>query len=162
MNGPIRTLLLTIVLMTTAAAAQDLPSDRFGPPLILRLKGVVEPTPEAARHTDGFAVVSLGFLGDGAPAQRWLGVDDARTLDGDGPLGKDVLEVVEPFQPNLLVAGPADLVAKLRDAPPGTALDIEGLVDGDSRIYYLRRVERGAVKPEPSPHAATRRSHSLA
>jgi len=37
MNGPIRTLLLTIALalMTTAAAAQDLPSDRFGPPLIL-------------------------------------------------------------------------------------------------------------------------------
>src|SRR5207247_144761 len=75
MNGPIRTLLLTIALalMTTAAAAQDLPSDRFGPPLILRLKGVVEPTPEAARHTDGFAVVSLGFLGDGAPARRWPG-----------------------------------------------------------------------------------------
>ena len=143
MNGPIRTLLLTIALalMTTAAATQDLPSDRFGPPLILRLKGVVEPTPEAARHTDGFAVVSLGFLGDGAPARRWLGVDDARTL-GDGPLGKDVLEVVEPFQPNLLVAGPADVVAELRDAPPGTVLDIEGLVDGDSRIYYLRRVER--------------------
>ena len=143
MNGPIRTLLLTIALalMTTAAAAQDLPSDRFGPPLILRLKGVVEPTPEAARHTDGFAVVSLGFLGDGAPAERWLGVDDARTL-GDGPLGKDVLAVVEPFQPNLLVAGPADVVAELRDAPPGTVLDIEGLVDGDSRIYYLRRVER--------------------
>ena len=144
MNGPIRTLLLTIALalMTTAAAAQDLPSDRFGPPLILRLKGVVEPTREAARHTDGFAVVSLGFLGDGAPAQRWLGVDDARTLGDDGPLGKDVLAVVEPFQPNLLVAGPADVVAELRDAPPGTVLDIEGLVDGDSRIYYLRRVER--------------------
>ena len=98
MNGPIRTLLLTIALalMTTAAAAQDLPSDRFGPPLILRLKGVVELTPEAARHTDGFAVVSLGFLGDGAPARRWLG-------------------------------GPADVVAELRDTPPGAALDIEGL-----------------------------------
>ncbi len=96
----IRTLLLTIVLglMTTAAAAQDLPSDRFGPPLILRLKGVVERTPEAARHTDGLAVVSLGFLGDGAPARRWLG-------------------------------GPADVVAELRDGPPGTTLDIEGLYD---------------------------------
>ncbi len=96
----IRTLLLTIVLglMTTAAAAQDLPSDRFGPPLILRLKGVVGPTPEAARPTDGFAVVSLGFLGDGAPARRWLG-------------------------------GPADVVAELRDAPPGTTLDIEGFYD---------------------------------
>ena len=74
----IRTLLLTIVLglMTTAAAAQDLPSDRFG----------------AARHTDGLAVVSLGFPGEGALAERWL-------------------------------AGPADVVAELRDAPPGTALD---------------------------------------
>ena len=88
MNGSIRTLLLTIVLalMTTAAAAQDLPSETVGPPLILRLKGVVEPTPEAASHTDGFAVVSLGFLGDGAPAHRWLGVDDARTVGGDNRL----------------------------------------------------------------------------
>ena len=84
MNGPIRTLLLTIALalMTTAAAAQDLPSDRFGPPLILRLKGVVEPTPEAARHTDGFAVVSLGFLGDGRTHGNHTAVDAGLTAAG--------------------------------------------------------------------------------
>jgi len=51
--------------------------------------------------------------------------------------------VVAPFQPNLLVAGSADVVAELRDAPPGTSLTIEGLVDGDSRVYYLRSVTRG-------------------
>jgi len=60
--------------MTTAATAQDLPSGTFGPPLILRLEGVVEPTLEAASHTDGFGVVSRSFLGDGPPAHRWLGV----------------------------------------------------------------------------------------
>jgi len=84
MNGSIRTLLLTIVLalMTTAAAAQDLPSDRFGRPLILRLKGVVEPTPEAARHTDGFAVVSLGFLGDDRTHGNHTAVDAGLTAAG--------------------------------------------------------------------------------
>ena len=143
-----RTMLLTIVvaLMTTAATASDLPSGRFGPPLILRLKGVVEWKPEAASHTDGFAVASIGFLGDGAAAHRWLGVNDARTLGDNGPLeGKDVLESVVPFEPNLLVTGPANVVAKLRDAPPGTAIEIEGLVERDSRIYYLRSVERDAA-----------------
>ena len=160
MNDAHRTALLTIVLalVTTTAVAQNGPSEAFGPALILRLNGVVEPTPEAASHTDGFAVVSLGFLGDGTPVHRWLGVDEARTVGGDNRLdGKDVLSIVEPFEPNLLVAGPADVVAALRDAPPGTALDIEGLVERDSRIYYLRRVERerGGGAPEPSPHAAT-------
>ena len=147
MNVALRTLLLTIVLalMATAVAADDTSSETVEP-LILRLKGVVELTPGAARHTGAFAVASLGFLGRGAPAYRWLGVDEARTIGGDDPPeGKDVLEMVTPFDPNLFVAGAPDVVAQLRDAPPGTALDIEGLVDRDSRIYYLRRVKRGAA-----------------
>ena len=49
---------------------------------------------------------------------------------------------VAPFEPNLLVAGTADVVADMRDAPPGTALRVEGLVEPGSRIYYLRSVVR--------------------
>ena len=48
---------------------------------------------------------------------------------------------------NLVVAGTADVVADMRDAPPGTALRVEGLVEPGSRIYYLRSVVREGTNP---------------
>jgi len=108
-------------------------------PLLLRLEGVVSATREAAAET-GFTATSLGFLG--TETVRWLGVTDARTVGADQfVLGKDVLAAVAPFTPNLLVAGPPELVGRLRTAPPGTRVVVEGLVARASRMYYLRRVE---------------------
>ena len=96
-------------------------------------------TREAAAES-GFTAISLGFLG--SAAVRWLGVTDARTVGADQfVLGKDVLAAVAPFTPNLLVAGPPELVGRLRTAPPGTRVVVEGLVSRASRMYYLRRVE---------------------
>ena len=66
-----------------------------------------------------------------------------RTVGGDQVLnGQDVLAAVAPFAPNLFVVGPDDLLARLRDAPPGTAVRVEGIVNRGSRTYFLRRVER--------------------
>jgi hypothetical protein len=116
------------------------PLPNVAPPLLLRLDGVLEASPAAARGK-GFAVASLGFLG--SDARRWLAVTSARTVGGDNALdGKDVLALVAPFTPNLLVAGPEDLVRRLRDAPPGSSVRVEGLVDRSSRTYYLRSVEQ--------------------
>ena len=112
-----------------------------GGPIILRLEGVIEPTPDASKRAGGFTVASFAFLGDHSEESRWLSVTDARTVGTDIAVdGKDVLEAVAPFEPNLLVAGMADVVADMRDAPPGTALRVEGLVEPGSRIYYLRSV----------------------
>ncbi len=62
---------------------------------------------------------SLAFAGKSAE-QRWLGVTKVRTVGGDQVLnGQDVLAAVAPFAPNLFVVGPDDLLARLRDAPPG-------------------------------------------
>lgn len=134
---------LLVLALAVTAVAQGGPPILSGPPLMLRLEGVIQPTREAAEHTGGFTVASLGFVDGKSAERRWLGVTAARTVEGDNPLeGKDVLDVVAPFQPNFLVAGSADLVADVRDVPPGTTLRIEGLVDGASRTYYLRRVER--------------------
>jgi len=109
----------------------------------LRLEGVIEPTPDASKRAGGFAVASFGFLGDPSGESRWLSVTDARTVGTETAVdGKDVLEAVAPFEPNLLVAGTADVVADMRDAPPGTALRVEGLVEPGSRLYYLRSVVR--------------------
>jgi hypothetical protein len=129
---------VVVGLATGVPAGERAPS---GPaqPLLLRLEGVIATTADEARGK-GFTVTSLGFAGD--DAHRWLAVTEARTFGGDQSLdGKDVLALVDPFTPNFLVAGPTDLVARLRDLRPGTAVRIEGLVSRSSRTLYLRRVE---------------------
>jgi len=141
--------LVALALLATAAVAvaQHAPGvsgpfPNVGPPLFLKLEGVIQPTREAAKGS-GFTVTSFAFLGGKTEVQRWLGVTKARTVGGDQPLdGKDVLAVVAPFTPNFLVVGPEGLVAELRDTPAGTAVRLEGLVNRGSRTYFLRRVER--------------------
>jgi hypothetical protein len=115
------------------------PYPSFGPPLLLRLEGVVQTSPV---RREGFAIASLGFLGEGDDRASYLDVTDARTVGGDHTLdGKEVLNAVAPFTPNLLVTGPPSMVALLRDAPAGRRVRLEGLVSRGSRTYYLRNVE---------------------
>jgi hypothetical protein len=135
---------LAVIAAVASAAAQRVPgigggpSPNVGPPLILRLDGMVATSREGAAGK-GFAVESLGFLK--SKTRRWLAVTDARTIGGDNALdGKDVLNAVAPFDPNLIVAGPEALVARVRDAVPGTPLRIDGLVSIGSRTYLLRDV----------------------
>ena len=128
-----------MTLAATAARSTGPPIVDVRKPLLLRLEGVVSATREAAAES-GFTATSLGFLG--TTGVSWLGVTDARTVGADQfVLGKDVLNAVAPFTPNLLVAGPPELASRLRGVPPGTRVVIEGLVDRGSRIYHLRRVE---------------------
>lgn len=135
--------LVAVVTFNVATARADglhPPLPNAGPPLILRLDGVLRPTAAAAK-SPGFAVTSFVFLGDASGRQRYLSVTDARTVGGDHPLlGKDVLNLVAPFNPNFLVAGAPPLVARLQEAPDGTVVRIEGLVTGAGRTYYLRDV----------------------
>jgi hypothetical protein len=117
-----------------------------GPPLILRLDGVV--AAQRARSPGTFTVVSLGLLGGRRQIRRWLAVSEARTIGGDNALlGRDVLERVAPLDPNFLVVGPAALLARVRDAPPGTRLRIEGLVSIMSRTWLLRDVRVLSAPP---------------
>jgi hypothetical protein len=134
---------IVALLFAASAAAQRIPgiqgpSPNVGPPLILRLDGIIAESREGAVGK-GFAIVSLAF--SGSETRRWLAAKDARTVGGDNYLdGKDVLNILAPFDPNLLVVGPADLVGRVRDAPAGTPLRIEGLVDTGGRTYLLRSV----------------------
>ena len=136
--------LLATAVATSAQRGGGLsgPLPNAEPPLLLKLEGVIQPTRAAVQRT-GFTVASLAFAGGSTDERRWLGVTKARTVGGDQPRdAKDVLAVVAPFTPNFLVVGAKDLVARLRDAPPGTAVRVEGLVNQGSRTYFLRRVER--------------------
>ncbi|HJQ84229.1 MAG TPA: hypothetical protein VKA21_09150 [Candidatus Binatia bacterium] len=142
-----------LAVVATARAQRAVPPSVLGPPLLLRLEGVIEPT-RAAAEGKGFAVVSLGFRG--SDAQRWLAVTEARTVGGDHPLdGKDVLALVAPFTPNLLVTGSDDAVTRLRDAPADARVVVEGLVDQSARTYLLRRVDVAATEPG-KPHSGRR------
>src|SRR5438477_12868371 len=134
---------VTLLVLTAAAGADEHvptgPLPNFAVPLLLQLDGVVAGSRRPAERK-GFTAVSLAFVG--SDARQWIGVNEARTVGGDGPLdGKAVLEQVEPFTPNFLVAGSNDLITRLREATPGTHVRIEGLVERGSRTYQLRRVE---------------------
>jgi hypothetical protein len=137
---------LALVAAAGLAAGVEPPSVS-APPLILRLEGVIQRS-KAAATGSGFTAVSLGFLGGTADVQRWLGVTKARTTDGDQALdGKDVLALVAPFTPNFLVVGADKVAERLRDAPAGTPVRVEGLVRRGSRTFYLRRVELDGPAP---------------
>jgi hypothetical protein len=142
-----RTLPLAVaVALLAGSAPADIalppggPVPNVGPPLLLRLEGVVQPV-DAPRTEDAFTVVSLG-IGD---ARRGLAVTEARTIGGDQAVdGKEVLNMVAPFSPQLVVVGPPALVNQLRDAPAGTHVALEGLVSRAARTYLLREVTVGA------------------
>src|SRR5437016_9085524 len=122
-----RVILSAILLLLAAAARADErvptgPLPNVQPPLLLRLDGIVAGSRRPAERK-GFTAVSLAFAG--SDARQWIGVNEARTIGGDEPIdGKAVLEQVEPFTPNFLVAGSDDLIARLRDATPGTHVRI--------------------------------------
>jgi hypothetical protein len=133
-------LALVVTTASLVAAQAQIPLPNVRAPLILRLDGTLARDKATAR-AQGFTAVTLGFL-DGGPADvRFLAADDARTIGGDHPLlGKDVLNAVQPFDPNFLLAGPQPIVDQVRTLPGGTRIRLEGLVDPGSRVYYLRSV----------------------
>jgi hypothetical protein len=138
-------LVALVVVAGARAGTAPVPGGPFpnlGPPLLLRLEGVLQPTREAARAA-GFDIASFDLAGEARGPRRYLGVTLARTVGGDHPLdGKDVLALVAPFDPSFLIVGPDRLVARLRDTPPGTRILIEGLVAPGSRTFLLRRVDQ--------------------
>jgi hypothetical protein len=138
---------LAIVLAAGRALAGVEPGlPNVGPPLILRLDGVI--TAQRERLPGTFTVVSLGLLGGRHEVRRWLAVTTARTIGGDNALlGRDVIERVAPLEPNFLVVGPRALLARVRKAPPGTRLRLEGLVSVMSRTWMLRDVQLLPASP---------------
>jgi hypothetical protein len=135
----IRFLALAAVAVAAHASAQVRPPlPNAGPLPLLHLEGTLEASLSAARRV-GVTGLSLGFVGEQGTPERFLAVTRARTTGGDQPLdGKDVLASLAPLHPNLLVIGPPDLARRLRVLPPGSSVEMEGLVGG--RWYHLRHL----------------------
>ena len=139
-------LALVAILVGLAGGVRSQPRPSGGRPeqVLLRLEGTMQA--ERKRGAVGFTVVSLGLLGS-RPATRFLAVEEARTIGGDpGVLGKDVLDAVRPFEPDLLVGGPTALMERLYGAAVGDRITLEGLVKVSSRRYFLR--EALVISPE--------------
>jgi len=141
-----RLCLLVAIVASLAGDVRSQPRPSGGRPeqILLRLEGVMQAGTK--RGAIGFTVVSLGLLGS-RPATRFLAVEEARTIGGDpGVLGKDILDAVRPFEPDLLVSGPTALLERLYAAAAGDRVTLEGLVTVSSRRYFLR--EALVISPE--------------
>jgi hypothetical protein len=130
-----------IVTCCVPASAREFPV--IPQPLVLRLRGRIAPERAAARAQSP-DVVGLR-LGD---QTRWLAVDEAVTVPDHALSGRAVLNLLQPFQSTLVVAGARDLRARLAEASFGEILTVEGVVDRGSRTYLLRDVQ---LPRSPSP-----------
>jgi hypothetical protein len=145
---PVRRIHGVVAIATLLGApvfAQEQPVIGAARPIVFRLEGVLQARSE--RTAVGFAVVSLGLLG-GKRETLYLAVTQARTIGGDpGVLGKDILDAVRPFEPDLLVRGPGPLLDRLHAAAPGDQVVLEGLVNRAVRTYFLRDVQVTPLEP---------------
>jgi hypothetical protein len=139
-----RTALLVLLACAPLALAVDgtPPAVLGGKPLLLRLEGDLHANLAQAREKSP-DVATLGFL-DGDGGKKFLGIEKARTIGADqGTFAKDVLNDLKPFDPNLLLTGPGDLLERIRNAPVGTRVVLEGLLDRGQHTYLLRDVQVG-------------------
>jgi hypothetical protein len=138
MRATVVSAVVVVVLLAGAlgpAAAADWPGFPVPRPLVLRLSGHFAHDRAAAR-AEGADAVSMRLDGE----VRWFASERARTL-GDYPLdGRDVLALVAPMYPNLVLVGPKALRERLLDATIGEAVELEGLLDRGSRVLLLRDV----------------------
>jgi hypothetical protein len=130
---------LPLVLSAVASAAgparaSEIPAVPRTQPLILRLEGRFA-SDRGGALANGRDVLSIRI----ADRDRWLTVDRATTVSGDHPLnGRDVLNLLAPLQPNLIIVGTQSLRDRLATAADGVPVSLEGLVETGSRTLLLR------------------------
>ena len=125
----------SVVLPLTAHAQfQVLDSAR-----VLTIHGTVAADEKAAQKIS-YDAVAMGFSGAPADALTWIGVVAATAADGDAFEGRNILAALDGYTPNLLASGKADLIAKIRNAPSGSRLVINGVLDPTSRSFLLTSV----------------------
>ena len=114
---------------------------------IITIHGTVAADRKAAEKI-GYDAISIGFVGASPDTLRWVGVVKAEAYDGDAFMGKDILDKVDGYTPNLLAGGKSDQLATLRNAPVGSRIVLNGIIDESSRILLV-----GSVKITPAAAA---------
>jgi hypothetical protein len=131
---------IVVALLLGATAA------RAGHPIVLRIVGRLATSRATAPGT--IAALALEIRGDKPATLRWLGVTDARTLPRENPVaGQNLAEALPPLGGRLRLFGPPALLARLRQAPVGSRVTIEGSgFAGDPNLLVTR-----VAVVEPSP-----------
>jgi len=132
--------LLTMLAMLVLPAAARAQFEQLDSPQVLTIHGTVAADQKAAQKI-GYDAISIGFAKAPPDALCWLGVVAAIAFDGDAFEGRNILTRVDGYTPNLLAGGKPDLVTKLRNAPAGSRLVINGVLDQASRNFLLASVK---------------------
>ena len=111
-----------------------------GQPQLFTIEAILAPD-RATADKVGYDPLSIGFQGGTPGDVRWIGVVAARSLQGDSFQGKQVVENLLAKTPNLLADGPAEIVSRLRAAPNGGRIVLQGILSPPTRIYMLDKVD---------------------
>lgn len=103
------------------------------------LQGKIAADQTGARQS-GWFPVSIGTVGQSNAPVVWVGVTAFVTWNDDPFEGREVLRMLMPNQPTLLMSGPPEVVAKLQQAPPGNKVVVRGVLVPDSRNFMLSSV----------------------
>jgi hypothetical protein len=138
--------LLSVIAVLTAPVVVHAQVEFNDTQQVLTIHGTLAADRKAAEKI-GYDAISIGFVGASADTLRWVGVVEADASGGDAFLGKDILDQLDGYTPNLLASGKAS--AALRNAPTGSRLVVTGIVDESSRNFLVGSVR---VVPAASTH----------
>jgi hypothetical protein len=93
-------------------------------------------------------------VGDG-PMQQFA-LMSIQSLMGDGPLGTDILQQVEPIKPNFIFTGAPAQIDQIADAKPNQLLRITGYTQYGSQFVLVQTVEVSAPVTGPTPQPSWR------
>jgi hypothetical protein len=140
-RATIAAIVLSAVAVATAREFPVVPR-----PIILRLTGRIASSQATARAQRP-DVVGLQIDGE----SRWIAIDRAVTTGDHAISGRAVLDMLGPFATTVLAVGDAQLKRRLVDAPDGTPVTVEGLVDRSARTYLLRTVQMDKMDESHAP-----------
>lgn len=130
--------LLALAMLCVAAPAWTQTFTTGTKPYVLQGKLAAD---QAGAQQSGWFAVSLGTVGQPDTPVRWVGVSAFNTWDDDPFVGRQVLRRLLPDQPTLLLSGPSEMLAKVRDAPAGNKLVLRGMLVPESRNFMLSAVQ---------------------
>lgn len=145
MSNAVRILGVLALLLADVARAQMDMSDQQQ---VLTIHGTVAADRKAAEKT-GYDAILIGFTGAPPDAARWLGVVEAEAGGVDAFLGKELLDQLDGYTPNLLAAGKPSALATLRNAATGSRVVVTGILDPGNRMFLVGNVK---VMPAAGGH----------
>jgi hypothetical protein len=127
-----------VLAFLVAPMLADARSDFGQRPLLLRFEGHVGAPRDGDRN-----IFELTMRRENRVIR--FTIDEVWVLSGDA-LGMQVLDELRPYDPNVSVAGPREVVDRLEHADPNDRLEVTGFLRVGQRILQLSGVER--LKPK--------------